>query len=85
MTCLTAEGEESGLFDIDLSGEEYQRYKDGLSSDEKKRLVEQLEVSRELKKHGPRATERSTSMDAMQTANQIGRVVCRISNTIHMY
>ncbi|KAJ7144559.1 hypothetical protein C8R44DRAFT_725483 [Mycena epipterygia] len=69
------EGEESGLFDIDLSGEEYQHYKDGLSSDEKKRLIEQLEASRELKKHGPRATEKSTSMDAMQTANQIGRVL----------
>ncbi|KAJ7137125.1 hypothetical protein C8R44DRAFT_869201 [Mycena epipterygia] len=69
------EGEESGLFNIDLSGEEYQHYKDGLSSDEKKRLIEQLEASRELKKHGPRATEKSTSMDAMQTANQIGRVL----------
>ncbi|KAJ7066290.1 hypothetical protein C8F01DRAFT_1079919 [Mycena amicta] len=68
-------GEASNLLDIDLRGQEYEDYKDSLTEEEKAALLEQLAESKHVKEHGVRATNRAVALDAMQTANQVGRVL----------
>ncbi|KAF7365828.1 hypothetical protein MVEN_00456900 [Mycena venus] len=60
---------------INLSGEEYQAYKDSLTEEEKKSLLDDLAESKNLKEHGVHATNKAVALDAMQTSAQVGRVI----------
>jgi hypothetical protein len=61
--------------EINLSGERYQAYKDSLTEEEKKSLLEDLAENKNIKEHGVRATNKAMALDAMQTTSQIGKVV----------
>jgi hypothetical protein len=61
--------------EINLSGERYRAYKDSLTEEEKKSLLEDLAESKNIKEHGVRATNKAVALDAMQTTSQIGKVV----------
>ncbi|KAJ7860803.1 hypothetical protein B0H14DRAFT_3445774 [Mycena olivaceomarginata] len=60
---------------INLSGKEYQAYKNSLMKEEKKDLLEDLAESKNLKEHGVRATNKAVALDTMQTSAQVGRVI----------
>ncbi|KAJ7839847.1 hypothetical protein B0H14DRAFT_3697277 [Mycena olivaceomarginata] len=61
--------------EINLSGERYRAYKDSLTEEEKKSLLDDLAESRNVKEHGVRATNKAVALDAMQTSSQIGKVI----------
>jgi hypothetical protein len=61
--------------EINLSGEQYRAYKDSLTEEEKKSLLEDLAESKNIKEYGVRATNKAVALDAMQTTSQIGKVV----------
>ncbi|KAJ7814813.1 hypothetical protein B0H14DRAFT_2603859 [Mycena olivaceomarginata] len=61
--------------EINLSGERYRAYKDSLTEEEKKSLLEDLAESKNIKEHGVRATNKAVALDAMQTTSQIGKVI----------
>ncbi|KAJ7853840.1 hypothetical protein B0H14DRAFT_3136743 [Mycena olivaceomarginata] len=60
---------------INLSGKEYQAYKNSLTEEEKKDLLEDLAESKNLKEHGVHATNKAVALDAMQTSAQVGKVI----------
>ncbi|KAJ7857277.1 hypothetical protein B0H14DRAFT_3447978 [Mycena olivaceomarginata] len=60
---------------INLSGEQYRAYRDSLTEEEKKSLLDDLAESKNTKEHGVRATNKAVALDAMQTTSQIGRVI----------
>ncbi|KAJ7726081.1 hypothetical protein B0H14DRAFT_3519191 [Mycena olivaceomarginata] len=61
--------------EINLSGEWYQAYKDSLTEEEKKSLLDDLAESKNVKEHGVRVTNKAVALDAMQTTSQIGKVI----------
>jgi hypothetical protein len=73
-----AEGETYNAHDeeINLSGEKYRAYRDSLTEEEKKSLLDDLAESKNTKEHVIRATNKAVALDAMQTSAQVGKVVC---------
>ncbi|KAJ7801386.1 hypothetical protein B0H14DRAFT_2615357 [Mycena olivaceomarginata] len=74
------EGGPSNVRDVqgEISGEEYQRIKGSLSKEDLARFRAQLEEHRDGKQHGVRATNKSCQLDAVQTANRVGKVLCNL-------
>ncbi|KAJ7612797.1 hypothetical protein DFH06DRAFT_1344884 [Mycena polygramma] len=68
-------GEDSNVLDVQLTGAEYEAYKQSLSKTEKDELIAELEEDRKTKAHGVRATNRAAAVDATQTSHQAGRVL----------
>ncbi|KAJ7145932.1 hypothetical protein C8R44DRAFT_863757 [Mycena epipterygia] len=71
-------GDASNVRDVQITGEEYQAYKDSLSEAEKKSLIAQLVKDKSHKSHGVRATNKAVTMDAMQNSNQVGKVMINL-------
>ncbi|KAF7372628.1 hypothetical protein MVEN_00125900 [Mycena venus] len=71
------EGDPSNVLDVQgpLSGEEYLRIKESLTEEELTRLRDQLAQHRDMKQHGPRATNKACQQDAVQTCNRVGEVL----------
>jgi cytochrome c-type biogenesis protein CcmH/NrfG len=61
--------------EINLLGEQYRAYKDLLTEEEKKSLLEDLTESKNIKEHGVRVTNKAVALATMQTTSQIGKVV----------
>ncbi|KAJ6566688.1 hypothetical protein B0H19DRAFT_1257879 [Mycena capillaripes] len=71
-------GEASNVRNVQISGDDYQAYKDSLSEAEKARLTAQLVEDKGHKLHGVRATNKAVAMDAMQNSNQVGKVIINL-------
>ncbi|KAJ7685781.1 hypothetical protein DFH06DRAFT_1358485 [Mycena polygramma] len=67
-------GEASNVRDLDLTGEDYENFKNSLSEKEKQAFIDELVADKDIKAHGVRATNRAMAMDAQQNSAQIGRV-----------
>ncbi|KAJ7806943.1 hypothetical protein B0H14DRAFT_3483723 [Mycena olivaceomarginata] len=61
--------------EINLSGEKYRAYRDSLTEEEKKSLLDDLAESKNTKEHGIRAKNKAVALDAMQTPAQVGKVI----------
>ncbi|KAJ6522600.1 hypothetical protein B0H19DRAFT_1086050 [Mycena capillaripes] len=75
-------GEASNVCSVQISGDDYQAYKDSLSEAEKACLIAQLVEDKGLKLHGARATNKAVAMDAMQNSNQVGKVIINLHSRI---
>ncbi|KAJ7894461.1 hypothetical protein B0H14DRAFT_3426867 [Mycena olivaceomarginata] len=61
--------------EINLSGKQYRAYKDSLTEEEEKSLLEDLAESKNIKEHGVRTTNKAVALATMQTTSQIGKVI----------
>ncbi|KAJ7807199.1 hypothetical protein B0H14DRAFT_3483504 [Mycena olivaceomarginata] len=70
------EGGPSNMLDVqgNMTADEYQKIKDSFTEEELTRLKDQLAGHREVKQHGPRATNKACQQDAVQTCNRVGEL-----------
>ncbi|KAJ7811947.1 hypothetical protein B0H14DRAFT_3479266 [Mycena olivaceomarginata] len=70
------EGGPSNMRDVqgNMTANEYQKIKDSFTEEELTCLKDQLAEHREVKQHGPRATNKACQQDVVQTCNRVGEV-----------